>query len=63
MAIIQMSALRHAVQKASANHLQHLQEAAMRTAYVVLLTVIALLALSVVGGAVFGINYELGVAI
>lgn len=35
----------------------------MRTAYVFLLVLIVLLALSVVGGAVFGINYELGVAI
>lgn len=58
-----MSALRNALQEASANHLQHLQEAVMRTAYAILLTVIVLLVLSVIGGAVFGTNYELGVAI
>ena len=57
-----MSALRNAVQKASANHLPYMQEAAMRTAYVFLLVLIALLAVSAVAGAVITVNFE-GVAI
>ena len=58
-----MPALRNAVQKASANHLQHLQtEDVMRTAYVFLLLLIALLAVSAVAGAVIEVNFD-GVAI
>lgn len=55
---LQMSALRNAVQKASASHLPYMQEAAMRTAYVFLLVLIALLAVSAVAGAVIAVNFD-----
>jgi len=57
-----MPALRNAVQKASANHLPYMQEADMKTAYVFLLVLIVLLAVSAVAGAVIEVNFD-GVAI
>lgn len=46
------------VQASSAGGLPYMQEAAMRTAYVFLLVLIVLMAVSAVAGAVIEVNFE-----